>query len=235
MNKEFNPAELLYLPLDIPAPPKYFFDRIINDIESQPGHPATVKRDVEYTHDHGFFDPYRMSEIIHLCDRDGNFTDVVKKYQDNTDMEDWFYELRKYFAPTRAAITVTFDGDTVPYHIDCSPNKFATLQHKVRYVVRSKKALTFGLSKNKEIQTPFPWVDKPFVFSGKWPHTLKNDTGEHVFIFTMGAPWEASLNDQKYVELLERSYIKYKEFYMSTRDLLLPEKYFEYYEDKYKI
>lgn len=231
----FNPCELLYLPLDVPNPPKYFFERIIDDVEDDLLHVKKVKSDLQYKHDKGYFDTYRQSEIIHLCDREGNFTDVVRKYQDNTDMEDWFHEMRKYFAPTRAAITITFDGDTVPYHIDCSPEKFSTLQHKVRYVVRSQKALSFGLANNKTIETPFPWVDKPFVFSGKWPHTLENDTGEHVFIFTMGAPWEASMDDDRYISLLERSHDKYKDFYMSTRNLLLPQKYYDYFEDKYKV
>ncbi len=230
----FIPSELLYLPLDLPNPPKYFFNRLISDIDNNEFHSHTIKTILEPSINNGYFDAYRNSEIIHLCDREGNFLPVVKQYQDNTDMEDWFKEIWQYFQPTRAAVTITFPGDIVPYHIDCSPTMFHTVQHKIRYIIRCDQKLDFGLNNNKTASPPCPWIDTPFVFSGKWPHTLNNNSDKNVYIFTMGAPWEAKLHDTKYIELLNKSYQKYKDDYMSMRNLELPMNYFTYYEEKYK-
>lgn len=227
----FIPSDLLYLPLDLPIPPRRFLNCLLAVIDSFGNYSDEMSREVNVND--LYFDEYRNSGIIHLTDRNGAITPIVARLQEDNEMSVWFDAMWEIFNPTRSAITCTYPGSVVPPHIDCSPSMFHTLQHKIRYMVRCDQQLDFLVSGNRTVSPALPWDDALFVFSGKWPHSMANTTNSSICILTMGAPWEASLNDSSYVELLQMSYDKYYSSYMSMADLQLPEKYFQYFEAKY--
>lgn len=228
----FIPSDLLYLPLDLPAPPRRFLNRLLNVIDSSKNYYDEMSRVIDVNDI--YFDEYRNSGIIHLTDRAGAITPIVAQLQEDNEMSIWYETMWKIFKPTRSAITCTYPGETVPLHIDCSPSVFHTLQHKIRYMVRCDQRLDFLVSGGRTVSPALPWDDTLFVFSGKWPHSMVNTTNSTICIMTMGAPWEASLSDPLYAELLQMSYSKYHESYMSAADLQLPEKFYQYFEAKYR-
>jgi hypothetical protein len=76
-------------------------------------------------------------------------------------------------------------------------------------------------------------VDQPFIINGKWPHCMLNTTNKRKYTLALGSPWEPTLTDKKYISLLERSYNKFKDYYIAVDNLSLPDNYKELYEEKY--
>jgi len=223
--------ELLYLPLDLPTPPKDFFQKLIKHLEIQNHDVKSL--DTKLDIDQCYYDEYRNSGILHLTDRAGNLLNAVTDFDTAGEMAEWYNTMWDTFAPTRSALTITMPGDVVPPHIDCAAAVFHKPQHKLRYVVQAEVPMQF-LTDKEYISPAFPWIDSVFVFSGKWPHMLTNNSNKNVYIFTMGSPWESSLTNSKYVDLLNRSYIKNHEYYISNADITLPHRFWEMFETKYQ-
>ena len=85
------------------------------------------------------------------------------------------------------------------------------------------------MSNNGNVQTP-AGPDKPFVMSGKWPHYMTNSSSDTKFTLALGAPWDGDSKDENYVDLLNNSYSKYKDFYLNA-DFDLPEDYETLFEE----
>jgi len=116
---------------------------------------------------------------------------------------------------SRIMIITTPKGHENPAHIDCSPELFnTTLQHKFRYVLQGNIEDLEFLGAEGSL-SPKP-IDKPFIMSGKWPHKMKNTSENTKFTLALGSPWDGNLDDENYVNLLEKSYKKYKNYYLKN-------------------
>lgn len=131
---------------------------------------------------------------------------------------------------SRIMIITTPNGTKNPPHIDCSREMFDTPQHKFRYVLQGNVDDLDFLGKDKNVRPTA--IDKPFVMSGKWPHEMHNTSGDTKFTLALGAPWDGTYNDKNYVDLLDRSYQKYKDYYLGV-DFELPNNWEDLFEEKY--
>jgi hypothetical protein len=217
-------SKLLFLPLDIPPPPD-------------------VTRYFDIADNKDFLiDNYRNCRhlpIMTVNRKTGNYnyTNVGKEIPE---LVNWLETHIFNWADRGDVVIITTQPNELnPLHIDCSPEKFAkTIQHKFRYVFRGRID-TLHFEHNDGIVTP-NHIDLPFVMSGKWPHYMLN--GNNIkYTLALGAPWDPTLSDARYIQLLQRSYDLYKNYYKSFDSLLLKDGWFSLfekgrgYEDQIKI
>jgi hypothetical protein len=61
---------------------------------------------------------------------------------------------------------------------------------------------------------------------------MHNTSGDTKFTLALGAPWDGSYDDKDYVNLLSKSYQKYKDYYLGV-NFDLPDNWEELFEEKY--
>lgn len=216
--------KLLYLPLDIENPPLTCLDKL-NGLPSYIGSEeySSLIRD---NYRNCFHVPMMTKTDIGF-----EWTDTSKEF---SDLVEWAEDvIFPWTGRSRIMIITTPSDDENPPHIDCSPKMFKTLQHKFRYVLQGNIDDLVFMSKEDDIYLD-KTIDKPFIMSGKWPHYMKNNSSNTKFTFAFGAPWDGNLEDDKYKNMLSKSYDRYSEYYKSFDELSLPENYQDYYEEKYK-
>ena len=206
------PNKLLFLPLDIPSPP---------DITEE------------------------LNKILHADMTKDNYRNChhipIMRWRKGTGK--WIFNfpelisyLEQYIFPwtkkSRVVIITTEPREKNPPHIDCSPDKFNTLQHKFRFVFQGNTSDLKFLTNSGYITVPN--INKPFIMDGSWPHEMTNTSNKRKYTLALGSPWQPKESDKDYMSLLERSYIKYKKNYISNKNLNLPKNYEELYEDIYK-
>jgi len=131
----------------------------------------------------------------------------------------------------RIMIICTKTKESNPVHIDCSPDKFNnTLQHKFRVVLNGRVDSLYFVNDNDSVR-PTEIGNRPFMMSGSWPHGMNNDNDQMKFTLAMGAPWESNLTDE-YVDLINRSYAKYSDNYLSKKGWNLPENHINLFNNK---
>lgn len=217
MDKEII-DNLMFMPLDMPTPPKDYMEELL-----------AIPYDVL------FRDHFRKTNLMPLyvdANEPGKY--VWTEFSDHCpSMREWIKEnLLPLTGDTKIVWIVTPAGDGLPAHIDCSPEMFDTLQHKVRYVLQGNVSdLVFMDDNGNNVSPAKELPDVPFVMSGRWPHYMDNTSSETKYTLAIGAPWDASHDDQAYVELFERSYEKYKDYYISLDDVTLPDNWEELFED----
>lgn len=197
-------SKLLYLPLDLPNPPN-------------------VTEEFSKAVDEDFLiDNYRNCRHlpIYKVDRQTGKSDYTEIGKQITALADWLEnEIFTWADPGDVVIITTQPNKLNPSHIDCSPQKFAsTIQHKFRYVFQGRID-TLHFEHASGITTP-EHIDAPFIMSGKWPHHMLN-TNNIKYTLALGAPWDPTLSDERYVKLLDRSYEKYHDLYLSYDGLQL--------------
>lgn len=211
MNIDFS--KLLYLPLDIPNPPNAVAE-FSNAVDSD-----------------FLIDNYRNCKHLPIfkVDRKTNKYDYTEIGKNMPALADWLEnEIFSWADRGDVVIITTQPNELNPSHIDCSPKKFAnTIQHKFRYVCQGKID-TLNFEHSKGITTP-EHIDASFIMSGKWPHHMLN-TNNIKYTLALGAPWDPKLNDLRYVSLLEKSYEKYKRFYLSYDQMRLRENWVDLFE-----
>src|SRR6056300_860289 len=109
---------LLFMPLDLKRPP----DIDLNYLDNLPE--SSFRNDL-----------YRNCRHLPIhyinSDKEWVFTNHYPK------LNEWLEEtVWPLTGPTRVVIICTYPGETNPPHIDCSPEMFSTLNHKIRYVYR---------------------------------------------------------------------------------------------------
>ena len=206
-------SKLQFLPIDIPNPPDVSealdaisFEEMITD-------------------------NYRNCFHIPLMDPTGNWLETSKKVPQLIQWAEDF--LFTWATPSRIMIITTLPGNYNPPHIDCSPNKFETWQHKFRFVLRGNVSDLSFITDNGN--RSIPNINKPYIMSGKWPHEMHNTYNGIKYTFALGAPWEPEADDKAYMDMLKQSYDKYKDYYMSFEDCNLPDNYSTLYEKKYYV
>ena len=198
-------SKLLFLPLDIKTPPDIsdFLDKINKNYYIE--------------------DTYRKSPSIMLMDPNGNWADIYKEIPKFVDWAENY--LFSWFGKSQLVVIVTPPNESMTPHIDCSPKKFTTWQHKFRHVFRGNTSSLRYITDNEYIRVPN--IQVPYIISGKWPHDMVNDYNKTKYTLCLGAPWEPSNEDKIYLNLLERSYQKYKDLYLSFENLKLPKNYID--------
>lgn len=204
--------DLLFLPLDIPEPPD-----ITKELDKISYNDMTK-------------DNYRNCYHIPIMRwRNGTGKWIFNFPQLKSYLEQFIFP---WTNQSRVVIITTKPKFKNHPHIDCSPDKFNTLQHKFRFVLQGNtNDLTF-LTSDGFISAPS--ISKPFIMDGSWPHEMTNTTNKRKYTLALGSPWEPKKSDKNYMSLLDRSYIKYKKYYISSKDLNLPKNYEKLYEDIYK-
>lgn len=210
--------DLLYCPLDIENPPNDCLDHLNNiDINKL------------------ITDEYRSCYHVPLMFdfKPGNFTWTPFAFPYKS-LRQWFEDvLFPITGKSRVMIITTPPGMKNPPHIDCSKDKFdKTLQHKFRYVFQGNIDDLWFMTANGDVQcTQGP--DKPFVMSGSWPHHMTNTTDQYKFTLALGAPWDGSVDDNSYVDLINRSYNQYKKYYLGKAQHKLPYNWKDLFEENY--
>jgi len=210
--------DLLYLPLDIENPPTDFLDHLNN-----------LKFERLVT------DEYRSCYHVPLMFdfKPGQFTWTPYAFPYKA-LREWAEDvLFPWTGKSRIMIITTPSGVQNPPHIDCSKEVFdTTLQHKFRYVLQGNIDDLYFMTNSGDVQcTSGP--DKPFVMSGKWPHYMTNTSSDTKFTLALGAPWDGSADDKKYVDIIERSSVVYNKYYLSKEDKQLPDNWEELFEENY--
>jgi hypothetical protein len=203
---------LIYLPIDVPNPPNIvkFLDTI-NDKDM-------------------IVDKYRTCHHIPIMDETGSYTSIGHELDE---LSEWLETyVFPWTAPTRVRVLKTLSQESNAPHIDCSPKKFLTVQHKFRYVFQGEvDTLTF-MHDNKE--TTIPNIDKPYIIDGKWPHKMYNKSLLTKYTLVLGAPWEPNLSNKLYVNKLKESYEKFKDEYISAESWNLPVGWKGLFEKQYQ-
>jgi hypothetical protein len=207
---------LLFMPLDLKRPP----DIDLNYLDNLPE--SSFRNDL-----------YRNCRHLPIhyinSDKEWVFTNHYPK------LNEWLEEtVWPLTGLTRVVIICTYPGETNPPHIDCSPEMFPTLNHKIRYVYRGNVDDLVFMGKDEGRGVPN--INSPFIMNGSWPHWMKNNHSEIKYTLAVGSPWEADIEDPKYIKLLEHSYdfAQNDEYYVSDYGLELPDNYEDFYEDKYR-
>lgn len=204
---------LIFLPLDIPNPPNVcdFWDTLDD---------SQLMRD-----------DYRTCHHVPIMDGNGNYTDIGKC---TPELIEWFDEhIFTWAEKSRVMVIRTEPQKENAPHIDCSPEKLSTLQHKMRYVFQGEVDSLYFIH-NDGIERPRK-IDAPYMMSGRWPHAMNNNTDKRKYTLALGAPWEPDPNDSKYSEVLKRSYGKYKHYFISYENWDLPNNWKSLFEDRYIV
>lgn len=209
---------LLYIPLDIPNPPVGCIDGIENIPKSMMKwdefrncYLIPIAIDYREEKQIEWFEPF--------CER---FPALVKWLKDDVIPVTGF---------GRTLIIVTAPGETNSPHIDAAPETFDDLlNQKFRYVVNGNVSdLEFLTDTDETIR--LPEIDKPFMMNGKWPHKMTNTNSGTKYTVAIGWPWEPSADDEKYQELISRSYEKFSSDYLSNEHISLPDNWETMFED----
>ena len=192
--------------------------------------------------DGNFKDDFRNCRHIPIYVTDGNDiknTNADKKWSKQSEqLPEVKLYIEKYIKPIvnnlgRIVIICTKPGEKNPTHIDCSRKNFYnnTLEHKIRVVIRGQTNNLYFNEEDKNCYIKENLIGQPFVMSGSWPHTMVNEDSRMKFTLAMGSPWKAEEMNSNYIKLLERSYIKYKNSYISKKNMKMP-KYIDNYFSK---
>lgn len=207
-----NFKSLISLPLDIPTPPD------ISDILDSETEMST--------------DTYRVSPSILLMTPDGEWLPISNKMPDFVEWAE--SHLFPWTQRSQMVVITTPPGKAMAPHIDCSPERFNTLQHKFRYVFRGNVTDLRWITADGYIKNHH--TDKPYIISGKWPHDMINTYDKIKYTLCLGAPWEPNLDDEKYADTLQRSFEMYGEKLMTHDNWALPANWRELFnQEKYGI
>lgn len=205
--------DILFLPLEFPTPG----DVDISKLDS-----------IDYSE--MFKDEYRHCYHINL---------VTSKLEP-TRFLSLFPELNRWLKMSvlpvfrgRVMIIVTPPGERNPLHIDCSPQKFNTIQQKFRFVIQGNVSDLSFVTKNGVEHRPEE-TDKPFIMEGKWPHYMHNHSSKRKYTLAVGWPWEPNFQSEQYVTLIKKSIKVNSRLMLKTPpEEQLPEGWRELFEDKY--
>ena len=199
-------SKLIFLPLDIPRPPD------ISDVLD-----SVAKLGPDGVNMVG--DDYRISPSVILTTPQGEWLPIVDQIPE---FARWAHEcVFSWTGLSQMVVITTPPGKSMAPHIDCSPERFVnTLQHKFRYVIRGHTDTLRYLTDGENHLVPK--TDDPYLISGKWPHDMTNTYHLAKYTLCVGAPWEPTLDDPNYLELVTRSYEKNQASYMGYDSWQLP-------------
>lgn len=215
---EYIINNLLYIPLDIKNPPADAIEGI-----------ETIPNDMMK------WDEFRSCHLIPLA-IDFNEKDVIEWMPQYIDkfpkLKSWLEdEVIPVTGFGRTLIIVTEPDEINSPHIDASPETFDSyLNHKFRYVLQGNVHDLEFLT-DTEDTLRMPNIDKPFMMNGKWPHKMHNTHNGRKYTLAIGAPWEPNINDEKYKDLISKSFDLYSNEYMSSTDTNMPDNWETMFED----
>lgn len=201
---------LLFLPLDLENPPLDCID-YLNSLDFSELYP----------------DRYRNCYHVPIrFDKKRREFEWMQWAKEMPTLVQWLGDvLFPYTGDTRVMIITTPNDYKNPLHIDCSRHEFTKPQHKLRYVLQGNTDdLKFvgEMPHGIEMSSKPKNVDKPFIMSGKWPHEMHNTSGDTKFTLAIGAPWDSDWDNYRYRGLLQKSWIRFSEYYLSSLYASLP-------------
>lgn len=202
---------------------------------------SLIERLERIVDENSFDDKFRNCRHIPIYVSDGN-TLENKTTRQWSPVSDQLPEIRsyieKYVQPWagdlgRIVVICTLPKEANPTHIDCSRKNFAnnTLEHKFRVVIRGQTDNLYFNGQEENYHINENLLQHPFMMSGYWPHTMVNNDNTTKFTLAMGSPWDADDLNKEYKDLISDSYIKYKNSYISKKDMKMP-KYIDNYFSK---
>lgn len=150
-----------------------------------------------------FFDAYRNCFMLPVMTKNGGIKKSDVQHRNSsigtkqflwTDFVPSF--IKSYFeknifswtkTKSRIIILKTTIGEENPIHIDCSPQAFNTVQHKLRIIVQGTSDSLYFETRNGKIWAPY--TEKPFIMDGSWPHGMINSNKVCKYTICFGSPW----------------------------------------------
>ena len=167
--------------------------------------------------DYWCFDTFRRCYMLPLMTRNGGLKRRDAQQYGARDKEEWFSwthlapdSVKEYFEKnifnwtkekSRIILLKTPPGGQNPVHIDCSPGKVHTIQHKLRIVVQGAVESLYFETRKGKIPAP-SGVEKPFIIDGSWPHGMINNSKLHKYTLCFGSPWTGSNQYPKFGALV---------------------------------
>ena len=155
---------------------------------------------------HWFFDNYRQCFLLPLMTRNNKIKNPdMFQHNARTNTMQYSWEkltpdsIKTYFEKnifnwtkmkSRITIIKTLAGGYNPIHIDCFPEEFNTIQHKLRIVIQGTSDTLYFETQNGKIWAP-P-TEKPFIIDGSWPHGMINNSKLCKYTICLGTPWTHS-------------------------------------------
>lgn len=201
-------SKLIFLPLDMSPPPD--ISKTLDEI-----HNKGIDEKNMVT------DSYRVSPSIILMTKQGHWLPGIE--DKIPEFVKWAEtQLFSWAARSQMVVITTPSGSSMAPHIDCSPQMFTnTWQHKFRCVIRGNTDTLRYIKNDGYVFVP-DCENKPYIIKGSWPHDMHNDFPLTKYTLCLGAPWEPDINDIRYMDMLNRSYKKNKEQYLSYENWELP-------------
>ena len=181
-------------------------------------------------------DPYRKCLMLPVLTRNGGSRESdLLQFHVETPLEEFSWVhftpdfIRKYFEENifnwtktkgRIVICKTAPGGENPVHIDCFPETFNTLQHKLRIVIQGASDTLYFETRDGKI--PAPQTTKPFIMDGSWPHGMINNSSSFKYTLCFGSPWTHS------------DYYPGLNTLLSSEGKKMPECYEKYFHPRFK-
>ena len=204
-------SKLIFLPLDMPSPPD--ISETLDEI-----HNEGIDEQNMVT------DSYRVSPSIILMTKGGEWLPGIE--DKIPEFVQWAEtKLFSWADRSQMVVITTLSGSSMAPHIDCSPQMFTdTWQHKFRCVIRGNTDTLRYIKKDGYEFVP-DCGNQPYVIKGSWPHDMHNNFPLTKYTLCLGAPWEPDIKNIGYMDMLNKSYKKNKEQYLSYDDWELPSNY----------
>ena len=182
------------------------------------------------------FDPYRNCFMLSVLTKNGGSKKAdMEHYNQKSPVENFSWVhfvpdfIREYFeknifnwTKTRSRIVIckTMAGGENPVHIDCCPETFDTIQHKLRIVIQGASDTLYFETRDGKIHAPR--TQKPFIMDGSWPHGMINNSHLCKYTLCFGSPWTHS---ECYPGL---------DILLSVENKKMPECYEKYFHPRFK-
>ena len=160
----------------------------------------------EIPNSYWLFDTYRQCFMLPLMTRNGKSKKAdMLQHNIQTNIAKFFWTnitphfIKNYFeknifnwtkTKSRIIIIKTPGQGQNPVHIDCFPETFNTIQHKLRIVVQGTSDSLYFETRKGKVWAPL--TKKPFIMDGSWPHGMINTSKLIKYTICFGSPWTHS-------------------------------------------
>lgn len=218
MNENSNSLieNLLFLPLDLPAPPK------INAQQIEEAKKISFIRD-----------DFRNCFHIPLFNADGSNIDFKNSTTENlcwTEASLKLPQIKKYILDTlswirpmgRIVLICTPPNTENPIHLDCTSKDILNPHVKFRAVLQGNSSSLWFWDGSTRHHVP-EVGSRPFIMAGNFPHGMTNNTDTYKYTLAIGTPWDAKEEDTIFVEIFKKSLSKEKMNFLSKDNVQYPQ------------
>ena len=179
------------------------------------------------------WDDYRYCYVLPLCTKNAGLK--KKDVSNREDISSFYWTslapefIKEYFEKyvftwtkmkSRILVLKTLPHQKMKIHIDCSPERFYTIQNKFRIVLKGKVNSLYFQTNLGSLHVPE--ITTPYLMDGSWPHGMNNTSDVIKYTLAFGSPWTQSDYYPGYTPLIYKN---------TKKDL--PLKYEQYFHRKY--